>query len=65
MDWTIPVYFICMEVTAWGEVGRKNVEECRQILRVNGFTTDGKRYGLDEFWINENYFRKNILFSNN
>ncbi len=54
-----------MEVTAWGEVGRKNVEECRQILRVNGFTTDGKRYGLDEFWINENYFRKNILFSNN
>jgi FkbM family methyltransferase len=65
MDWSIPVYFICMEVTAWGEIGKQNIEECRQILRANGFTTDGKRYGLDEFWINENYFRKNLLFSNN
>ena len=62
MDWNIPVYIICMEVTAWGEEGQKDVEECREIMRSQGFTCDGRRRGLDEFWINENYFRKNMLF---
>jgi len=65
MDWDIPVYIICMEVSAWGDEGQKNVEECRVILRSKGFTCDGKKRGLDEFWINENYFRKDILFNKN
>ena len=67
MDWGIPVYIICMEVLAWTASvgGQKDVEECRVILRSQGFTCDGKRRGLDEFWINENYFRKNILFRKN
>uniref|UniRef100_A0A6C0KHW4 Methyltransferase FkbM domain-containing protein n=1 Tax=viral metagenome TaxID=1070528 RepID=A0A6C0KHW4_9ZZZZ len=63
MDWSIPVYIICIEVTAWGDDGKNMIEECRNILRSQGFVSDEKRYGLDEFWINENYFRKNILFS--
>lgn len=64
MDWNIPVYIICMEVTAWGEFGKSRVEECRNILRSKGFTCDGIKYGLDEYWINNNYFRKDILRSN-
>jgi FkbM family methyltransferase len=63
MDWNIPVYIICMEVTAWGEIGQNRIEECRNILRSNGFTCDGKNYGLDEYWINNNYFRKDMLYS--
>ena len=37
MDWNIPVYIICMEVSAWGEYGHKRVEQCRTILKSNGF----------------------------
>ena len=62
MDWNIPIYIICIEVTCWGENGKKNVEKCRNILRNQGFTSDGIRYGLDEWWINNNYFRKDLLF---
>lgn len=62
MDWNIPVYIICMEVSTWGEYGQKRVEQCRNILREQGFENDGKKYGLDELWINTKYFRKNILF---
>jgi len=62
MDWAIPVYIICIEVSAWGENGQRDVEECRKILESKGFTSDGVRYGLDEWWINENYFRKDLLY---
>ena len=62
MDWDIPVYIICIEVSAWGIKGQKDVEECRQILRSKGFTSDCVKYGLDEWWINENYFRKDLLY---
>ena len=62
MNWNIPVYIICMEVSAWGEFGQMRVEQCRNILRKRGFENDGKRYGLDELWINKTYFRKDILF---
>jgi len=63
MDWNIPIYIIVMEVGAslvWNNASK--VEECREILRKNGFKSDGKTYGLDEWWINDNYFRKDILF---
>jgi len=64
MDWSIPVYIIVLEVSAWGEKGQQDVEKCRNILRKQNFTCDGKRYGLDEWWINENYFRKKYLKNN-
>ena len=64
IDWSIPIYIIVMEVASVtaNVDGEKNVEECRKILRAQGFTSDEKRYGLDEWWINENYFRKDLLF---
>jgi len=60
MDWDIPIYIIVMEVKSW--ISDSNVEECREILRKNGFKSDGNIYGLDEWWINDTYFRKDILF---
>lgn len=41
---------------------RADVEECRKILESKGFTSDDIRYGLDEWWINKNYFRKDLLY---
>ena len=52
-----------MEVSSW--ISNEKVEKCRKILKNNGFTSDGKIYGLDEWWINENYFRKDLLFKKN
>lgn len=60
MDWDIPVYIIIIEVAH--DVYKDKTEKCRDILRKHGFTCDGIRRGLDEFWINNNYFRKDILF---
>ena len=62
MDWSIPVYIICLEVSAWGDKGQRDVQKCRTILKSKGFTSDGIRYGLDEWWINEKYFRKDLLY---
>lgn len=59
MEWKIPVYIIVMEVKSW--INEEKVEKCRNILRKNGFTCDGKLYGIDEWWINEKYFRKKLL----
>ena len=36
------------------------VETCRELLRNNGFIKD-MSVGLDEIWINNDYFRKDIL----
>ena len=60
MDWDIPVYLIVIEISAWGKAGKEMVEKCRQLLTKNNFTLDLKN-GLDEVWINNNYFRKDIL----
>ena len=60
MDWDIPVYIIIIEVAH--DVYKDKTEKCREILRKQGFTCDGIRRGLDEFWINNNYFRKDLLF---
>jgi len=60
MDWSIPIYIIIIEVAH--ACFKEKTEQCRQILLKQGFTCDGKRRGLDEFWINNNYFRKNLLF---
>lgn len=60
MNWNIPVYIIIIEVAH--DVYKEKTEKCRNILRKQGFSCDGIMRGLDEYWINQNYFRKNILF---
>lgn len=60
MDWNIPVYLIVMEVKSW--ISEEKVEQCREILKNNGFVSEGI-YGIDEWWINKNYFRKDLLFN--
>ena len=54
----INIYLICIELDRHNE--KKN-KECRQILIDNGFIFKVKM-SINEFWLNPNYFRKNILF---
>ena len=59
IDWkNISIYLICIELD--GHNKEKN-NKCRQILIDNGFIFKIKMC-INEFWINPNYFRKNILF---
>jgi FkbM family methyltransferase len=58
MNFDIPIYIICIELD--GHNIEKD-ERCRQILIKKGFTFK-KRININEFWINENYYRKDLLF---
>ena len=58
IDWKIPIYVIVIELD---NHNKDKDEKCRTILREKGFTFDIVMGG-NEFWINKNYFRKNILF---
>lgn len=49
MDWTIPVYVICMEVYG-GDSSEMN-EKCRVILRKHGFVLSGL-IAHNEVWVN-------------
>ena len=60
MDWNIPVYIIVFETSAWGKEGKEMVEKCRKLLSSKGFVLDNKT-SFDEFWINNEYFRKDLL----
>lgn len=60
MDFNIPVYLICIELD--GHNIEKD-ERCRQILINNGFSLD-KRICINEFWVNHNYSRKELLYDN-
>jgi len=60
MNFNIPIYIICIELDGYN---KEKDETCRQILLRNGFTFD-KRLCINEFWINKNYYRKNILYDN-
>ena len=60
MDFNIPVYVICIELD--GHNIEKD-ERCRQILINNGFSFD-KKICINEFWINHNYYRKDLLYDN-
>lgn len=60
MNFNIPVYLICIELD--GHNIEKD-ERCRQILINNGFSFD-KRICINEFWINHNYYRKELLYDN-
>jgi FkbM family methyltransferase len=59
IDWdNISIYLICIEIDGHNEEKNK---KCQQILIDNGFIFKVKMT-INEFWINPNYFRKNILF---
>ena len=59
IDWkNISIYLICIELD---EHDKEKNNKCRQILTDNGFIFKIKMC-INEFWINPNYFRKNILF---
>ena len=58
MDWSIPVYVICIELD------NHNLEKdnaCRYILLENGFVPN-TRLTINEFWVNERYSRIPELF---
>jgi FkbM family methyltransferase len=58
MDFDIPVYIIVIELD-----GSNVVKDtaCRDLLLLNNFSFD-RRLGLNEIWINHNYFRKDNLY---
>lgn len=60
-DFSIPIYIIIIELD--GNNIEKD-EECRNILIKNGFTFD-IRIDINEYWINHNYFRKELLYDPN
>lgn len=60
MDWNIPVYLIVFETSAWGKEGKEMVNKCRNLLSSKGFILDHKT-SFDEFWVNNDYFRKDFL----
>lgn len=57
----VEIYIFCIEMDSYNE--EKN-EKCREILRKNKFTFKNKLF-INEFWVNENYSRKDRLFDNN
>jgi FkbM family methyltransferase len=65
MDWTIPVYIITIELNEklneTNEIDRKKNQKCRDLLIKKGFTFI-KKIDINEFWINKNYFRANLLY---
>ena len=58
MDFTIPVYVICIELDG---MNIEKDERCRQILLRNGFSFD-RRICINEMWHNSNYYRKGLLY---
>jgi hypothetical protein len=61
IDFSIPIYVIVIELD---ENNKTKDQKCRDILLKNGFTFNN-RTNINEFWINENYFRKDKLFNRN
>lgn len=59
LNYNIPIYVICIELD--GHNTDKD-ERCRQILLDKGFTFN-KRMCINEFWVNNNYFRKDLLYN--
>jgi FkbM family methyltransferase len=58
MNFKIPIYLICIELDCHNI---EKDERCRKILLDNGFLFH-KRININEFWVNENYDRKELLF---
>tara|TARA_Y100000389_G_scaffold124010_1_gene121364 strand:+ start:764 stop:1576 length:813 start_codon:yes stop_codon:yes gene_type:complete len=68
MDWNIPVYVISIElnekINETEEKDRDKNQKCREILLKQGFIFVTK-VDINEFWINQNYFRKDLLYDKN
>jgi FkbM family methyltransferase len=60
MDWNIPTYVICIELDGHKE---EKDESCRTIMKENGFVLY-ERMCINEFWVNNAYFRKELLWNN-
>lgn len=58
MNFKIPIYVICIELD--GHNTEKD-DRCRKILSSNGFKFD-RIININEFWVNENYYRKELLY---
>lgn len=58
INFNIPIYIICIELDG---CNKEKDEKCRQILTQNGFTFD-KQFCINEFWVNNNYYRKSLLY---
>ena len=59
IDWdNISIYLICIELDGNNE---EKDSRCRQVLKANGFKFQ-VRMCINEFWLNPNYFRKDLLF---
>ena len=56
MDWSIPVYIICIEMHPYKSRHKEQVE-IRKTLTDRGFTYK-KTIAEDEIWVNDSYFRK-------
>ena len=61
MDWSIPVYVVCIELDGHN---KDKDEGCREVLRENGFVFE-HRMCINEFRRNPNYDRKDLLFTPN
>jgi len=57
MDWSIPVYLICIEMHH-DDHKKEDRALIRKTLIDKGFTYN-KKIADDEIWVNESYFRKN------
>lgn len=64
MNWEVPVGVIAIEMLSilphYSYMKEKD-DKCRQFLKSKGFEHQ-KTLSGDEFWVNRNYFRKDILF---
>jgi FkbM family methyltransferase len=58
MNWDIPVYIVCIELDGTNEEKDK---KCRELLVDQGFFKM-QRLCSNEFWINSNYPRKELLY---
>ncbi len=58
MNWEIPVYIVCIELDGTNEEKDKR---CRDLLEDQGFFMM-KRLCSNEFWVNSNYPRKELLY---
>lgn len=52
------IYIMCIELDGHDTV---KDEQCRKLLQIHGFTFHKKLF-INEFWVNENYSRKDLLF---
>jgi FkbM family methyltransferase len=58
LNFNLPIYLMCIELD--NNNPTKDIE-CREILKKMNLDFDYK-FGNNEFWINKNYYRKNLLF---